>query len=195
MGTPVFEDPYSFEKGIYRHIFFLHELAKEFSFLDIKYLYEHEYHEPLVKGDKKMDRNRAEEMAYNYFCPPHGFNCAEAISKTIVELYISDSGSVIPKAAAGFGGGIGHSIADTCGALTGGVIALSYLFGRTSPEEDNENLYKLVTLFRDRFIKENHSTNCTTILEAFGPQDKMTKCRNMTARAAGIVCQLIADRE
>ncbi len=140
-----------------------------------------------------MDKKEIEKRAFELFYPATGFNCAESISKTIVEFFGDGNADNIPKVASGFGGGIGHTIADTCGILTGGVVALSHLFGRMTPEENNDKLYEMVTEYRDKFIRENGSTNCTVLLEGLGKQDDMIKCRNMTERAAGIIAEIIKN--
>jgi Putative redox-active protein (C_GCAxxG_C_C) len=41
----------------------------------------------------------------------------------------------IPKVASGFGGGIGASKSETCGALTADIIVLGCLFGRNTEIE------------------------------------------------------------
>lgn len=52
-GTPIPEEPnsFSFEHRIYLHFCKRKELAEDFSFLDIKELYEQEYHEPRATGE------------------------------------------------------------------------------------------------------------------------------------------------
>lgn len=65
-----------------------------------------------------------------------GFHCAEAILKTFVELYSKEPYPDITKYASGFGAGICGSNYEACGALTGGIVALGWLFGRKNPYDD-----------------------------------------------------------
>jgi cyclopropane fatty-acyl-phospholipid synthase-like methyltransferase len=50
-GTPVPGDPNSFRNGLYLHFSTREELEKDFSFLNITALYEHEDYDPRVKGE------------------------------------------------------------------------------------------------------------------------------------------------
>jgi SAM-dependent methyltransferase len=50
-GTPVPDEPNSFEGKKYSHFFTQDELLQDFGFLKIKKLYEHEYYEPRATGD------------------------------------------------------------------------------------------------------------------------------------------------
>ena len=50
-----------------------------------------------------------------------GFHCAEAVSKAVVETYRQVTDQDIPKVATAFGGGVGRTHQDICGALTGGA--------------------------------------------------------------------------
>ncbi|NVM03262.1 MAG: class I SAM-dependent methyltransferase [Candidatus Helarchaeota archaeon] len=49
-GTPISGEPNSYVIGTYVHFCTEHELERDFNFLDIQNLYEHEYYEPRVTG-------------------------------------------------------------------------------------------------------------------------------------------------
>ena len=51
-----------------------------------------------------------------------GFHCAEAVSKAVVEIHDQGICRDIPKVATAFGGGVGRTHQDICGALTGGSL-------------------------------------------------------------------------
>ena len=138
-----------------------------------------------------MDKKQVEQRAFDLF--QGGFNCAEAISTTIVEWYGSGPAEYTPKAATAFGGGIGGTKSETCGAMTGGVIALGWLFGRTEPRADKQDVYALATEFRNRFLDTFGSTQCKAILEAFGQQENLLKCKRMTGAAAGILFDILEE--
>ncbi|MEX2739153.1 MAG: class I SAM-dependent methyltransferase [Candidatus Wukongarchaeota archaeon] len=50
-GTPIPEEPNSFQDRVYLHFCTKEELIEDFAFLKIKKLYEHEYYEPRTKGE------------------------------------------------------------------------------------------------------------------------------------------------
>lgn len=80
--------------------------------------------------EQKTLPEQAQEHAKNYF--RQGLNCSECVMQTYLDLH----GSTFPKEivclATGFGGGMGHT-KNTCGAITGAVMALSAVVGRADP--------------------------------------------------------------
>ena len=85
-----------------------------------------------------------------------------------MEAYSNETHTDIPKAATGFGGGIGGSKSETCGALTGGIIAVGCLFGRKQSKDDKKTAYEIGAEFRQNFIESFGSSTCRNILEGFG---------------------------
>lgn len=140
-----------------------------------------------------METSSVEQQTFHYF--QSGFHCAEAISKAILEFHAGEQSAALPRIASGFGGGIGKSKEDVCGALSGGIIAIGYLYGRMNSDEDLQKVMEVSAEFRKRFIQEAGSTNCAVILQRFGDQENMTKCKRMTVRAAKILSDLLKERE
>ncbi len=134
-------------------------------------------------------RVEIEQRVFDYY--QSGFNCAEALSRAVAESYAKEIHTIIHGVATGFGGGIGASRAETCGALTGGIIAIGCLFGRKEPKDDKKAAYELAAEFRKKFIEAFGSSTCRTILEGFGEQENRIECKKMTVRAAGILCTLL----
>ena len=137
-----------------------------------------------------MIRKQAEEKALNYF--RSGFHCAESISKAIIELFSEEPSDAIPRVATGFGAGMGRTRQEACGALTGGIIAIGYLYGRSDPITGRDDTYELVTEFRRRFLEELGSTKCQDILDKLGKQDNFDKCKRMTDLAAGTLAEILS---
>lgn len=48
----------------------------------------------------------------------------------MLESHATEAPPEVIRAASGFGGGIGGSTEELCGAFTGGIIALGFLLGR-----------------------------------------------------------------
>lgn len=75
------------------------------------------------------------------------------------------------KAATGFADGVGLTGDGHCGALSGGVLAISYLFGRES--EDFGDVMKQVPALimskklHDRFIEKYRTCRCADIQTKF----------------------------
>lgn len=89
-----------------------------------------------------------------------GFNCAESVLLAITVTLKIKSDSV-PKAAAGFGGGV-SKYGNICGALSGAVMAMGIVEGRTSPRDLNSKLkiYGKVAILIEEFKKEFGSITC-----------------------------------
>ncbi len=136
-------------------------------------------------------REELEKKTFDYF--NNGFCCSEALSKAIIEHFSERPDDYPVKVASGFCGGIGRTHEDTCGALTGGVIAAGYLFGRMEPKRDLSDAGKVISEFRKQFLSAFGSTNCAVILERLGEQEKYIKCKELTAKAAGILADILAD--
>ncbi len=135
-------------------------------------------------------KKEIEQKTYDYF--NGGFNCAESISKAIIEEFSKEKSVEIPKIASGFGGGVGHSKDDICGTLAGGIMALGFLYGRMNQGENIQKLMKITAEFRTEFINKFGSSNCKILLDKFGVQEKSDKCKKITAEAAGLLADLIA---
>jgi C_GCAxxG_C_C family probable redox protein len=144
------------------------------------------------QGGKSMKREDIEKKALHTYLKG-GFHCAEVISKTITDIFGTTQAVDIPKVASGFGGGMGLTKQDTCGTLIGGIISLGYLYGRNTSGEDIQTVARLVKAFREQFIGKNGSTQCPEILQKFGEQENMMKCKQMTAEVTGMLAELIQE--
>jgi C_GCAxxG_C_C family probable redox protein len=60
----------------------------------------------------------------------------------------------------GLAGGVGDSHQEMCGALSGGVLLIGALHGRTKPTEDDRECQRLATEYRERFGQELGATSC-----------------------------------
>lgn len=88
------------------------------------------------------------------------FNCAEALSNAVAEKCHIESKS-ITHVATPFGGGIGGK-GSLCGCLTGGIMGIGLLYGRSDPEEMERKKmsYEKAKLYYDRFVEKFGSPNC-----------------------------------
>jgi len=75
--------------------------------------------------EERMDE--AERRGKDYF--RQGLNCSECVLRTFMDLHETDLPESIIRLASGFGGGMGHT-KNTCGAITGAVLALGLVKGR-----------------------------------------------------------------
>lgn len=140
-----------------------------------------------MKWDKEAGR-----AAFEYH--DSGFHCAEAVSKAIVEIYGQGVIGGIPGVATAFGGGIGRTHQDICGALIGGVIAIGSLFGRNEAGADWTDAAELAAELRLRFMRKYSTTNCAILLTIFGPQENGIRCKQLSGEVASMLAEILEER-
>lgn len=105
-------------------------------------------------------------LAYQYH--KEGCNCAQSV----VSAFADRLGLTKEQAmamAGGFGGGVGGSHAELCGAVSGSVMVLSLLFPHTDSGDKAAKLkiYGLAKEFRQRFANAfGGLTRCGELLKA-----------------------------
>lgn len=132
------------------------------------------------------------KLAFQYH--NSGFHCAEAVSKAFMEIYGNGTSNDIPKVATAFGGGVGRTKQDICGALTGAIIALGFLFGRNEPGADWTDASELAANLKQRFVQTHGTTNCGALLATFGPQEDMMRCKQLSGEVAGMLADIIEEQ-
>ena len=141
-----------------------------------------------------MGKNsQASKTAFEYH--KSGFHCAESVSKAIMEVYGSKISHDIIKVATSFGGGLGRTKQDICGGLAGAIIAIGFLYGRSEPGADWTLASDLAAELRKRFVQNHGTTNCGILLEAFGPQENMMRCKQLSGEVAGILADILEEHK
>jgi len=93
-----------------------------------------------------------------------GFACSQAVLVAFADELGLDKETAF-KISSTFGGGIGRT-GETCGAVTGAIMALGLKYGYYTPPNDltKPELYEKVRFFLEKF-KEKHSfTKCRDLL-------------------------------
>ncbi len=141
--------------------------------------------------------------------------CTQCVLAAIMETLGGISDEVF-KAGTGLAGGIGLS-GNSCGALTGGVMALSCYLGRdyehfADPDRERINSYHLAARLQQKFEEEYGTSVCQGIqtkimgrsfnlwdpkdneafLDAGGHRDK---CPSVCARAAAFVIDILNEED
>ena len=108
--------------------------------------------------------NKALERAKQYEL--ENADCAQCIIAGVFEALEIENDDVF-RAASGFMDGVGLTGDGQCGALSGGVMAISYLFGRR--KEDFSNRAKLIKAsilskkLHDQFVEKHGTCRCADI--------------------------------
>lgn len=138
-----------------------------------------------------MNRGQVEQRAEELF--QDGLHCAEAVLAAVLQGQGLDPSAISPQAASAFGGGVGRSKKALCGALSGGLIALGLLRGRTTPDEKWDGVAAAAEAVRSRFEAGYGSTTCAQVLERLGPQEGMDRCIRLAGLTAGMFHDALAD--
>jgi len=93
-----------------------------------------------------------------------GHSCSQSIFSTYGPKYGIDEEMAL-KIACPFGGGMAR-MGDTCGAVTGALMAIGLKYGRVDPkdEELKEETYRLVNTFVEKFKARNQTIVCRELL-------------------------------
>lgn len=147
--------------------------------------------------------NLEEEARRNF---NSGYNCAESVLLVLSRQLGAtrrDAESFIPRMATGFGGGIARN-GNICGALSGGVMAISLALGRDTAEESRDPCYLAVDRFYNEFVKEFGTCRCRELtgvdLKAPGRRkvylDRIhnERCNPIVAWATRTAYQLIKEK-
>lgn len=139
-----------------------------------------------------------------------GFNCAECVFEAVLAHVETNLPKDVLKVATGFGGGVGL-FGDTCGAISGAVLAVSAVVGRSQlPENDDrkaammaasQQLYGKPGLYRifnqiPNKVKEKYGhTLCREIAAKWHDQwlcrDHALHCREIITDSAELAATLI----
>ena len=120
-----------------------------------------------------------------------GSTCSQAVF-TVFARDLDMNERTAHRLSAGFGGGVGRK-GLLCGALAGGVLAISLLYGAETGEDQEAKLktYTIVAKFMDAMEKLHGSTQCRTLLgglDLWNPADQ----EKMKAEGlSGSVCNVL----
>jgi C_GCAxxG_C_C family probable redox protein len=138
-----------------------------------------------------MTKQEIEQNTFKHFLS--GYHCAESIARAIIESRQQPFDPQWIKAASAFQGGIGKCHEDACGALTGGIVALGVLGGRTEPGQDISATVRMANLYRRKFLERFGSTNCAVLVKTLVDPNPEFTCKHLTSEAAGLLAEILEE--
>lgn len=143
-------------------------------------------------------------IAYQYH--KEGYNCAQSVVGAFLDKLDMTKEQAM-AAAGGFGGGVGGSHAEMCGAVSGGVMVLSWLNPHVegADKEGKKHVYAVAKEFRQRYADAfDGLTRCGELLKARPAVNEKTRaaarleitahCDVMIVTAVEIVEEMLAER-
>jgi C_GCAxxG_C_C family probable redox protein len=131
-----------------------------------------------------------------------GYFCAESVLQAIAESRGIQS-DLIPRIATGFCSGIART-GGMCGAVSGAIMGINLVAGRSSPSESLELSYTLTQKLISQFERQYGSVNCRQLIgcdlaaEAgqryFLENQLMEHCLQYAAEATRFAITLLAEQ-
>lgn len=141
---------------------------------------------------KEVEVKPVEEKARDYFI--YGYHCSEALLKAFNEAYNLKLDPKALRMATGLGAGFGKAKCS-CGSLTGGVLVLGTLYGRTDPKKDDGLVFDLSKELHDRFVENFRNTCCRVLTRKvkWGHPDHVAQCSEYVYTSAKILKEIIKE--
>ncbi|RPI86361.1 MAG: C_GCAxxG_C_C family protein [Chloroflexi bacterium] len=131
-----------------------------------------------------------------------GYACAESVLLAIAEAQGVQS-EFLPKIATGFCSGLARTC-GTCGAVSGAVMGINLVTGRSKAGESVDENYRLVRQFLETFQEMFGSINCGELLgcdlgtqegqQMFREKHLLDQCYRYAEEAARIAETIIESR-
>ncbi|EFL52227.1 C_GCAxxG_C_C family protein [Solidesulfovibrio fructosivorans JJ]] len=139
-----------------------------------------------------MTRQEVEQTAVSVMST--GYNCAETILRLATDHLGIPGDGASTRIATCFGGGVGRSHAEICGALSGAVMALGLAYGRDASDISCTQAHALASAFRQRFIEQFGSSCCATLRESLGRHEADPDCKRLVADTAGLLHEFLMEQ-
>lgn len=129
-----------------------------------------------------------------------GLYCAESVLQAVVEHEGIDS-ALVPKMATGFCGGMARN-SGPCGVVSGAVMAIGLLHGRSDSQASDEVCYRMVNTFIGKFTEAFGGIGCTELLgcDLARPEEMATAreenrfetiCRPLVAKGTELLMEVL----
>lgn len=93
---------------------------------------------------------------------------------------------------AGFSGGLGGTRQELCGALSGGVLAISALLGRSDLDGDDHAAVDMAALYRVRFLARFGHTQCSPLRDQVRAPGGLGSCAILVEHATRLLLEMLS---
>lgn len=99
------------------------------------------------------------------------------------------------RLATAFGGGVGGTQDELCGALSGGILVIGGLHGRVTSQEDDDVAYELARSYRRRFLDRFGDTQCAPLRDGVKAPGGLDSCAQLVEQAAKILLAVLDEAD
>jgi C_GCAxxG_C_C family probable redox protein len=115
------------------------------------------------------------EVSLKEYLARHYAHCSELLFKNVTEAWTKDFDPGLVRIATPFGGGLA-GMQDVCGALAGGCMAIGYLCGRRTFQDDGKLSWQLAENYYHAFKSYFGDTTCRHIRGRIVDWNSHVKC-------------------
>lgn len=137
---------------------------------------------------ENVNAQQTGESAANYF--GDGYHCAEAVVAACLEAAGENAANSIAHATA-FGGGVGKTFTEICGAISGSLIVIGHIHGRRAQHESWDFPADLGAAIHAAFLSKHGNCNCGILRERFGDEMQMLECRKLVRQTTVDLIRLL----
>ena len=120
----------------------------------------------------------------------NGYHCAEAVVAAVLEGMGTDASEAVAHATP-FGGGMGRTLQETCGALSGSLIVIGHFYGRHMPGRSWDRPAQLAANIRQTFLDRFETTSCIRLRDRFGDEMQPKECCRIVKTLAADLVDLL----
>lgn len=122
-----------------------------------------------------------------------GYHCSESVLLAAGAHYLGKVDPLAMRMSTPFAGGLGGSHEELCGALAGGILLIGALYGRTDAQTNDDQCQALAAQWRTRFLEDFGYTRCQDLREQWVGQPGQVDCKDLVARATGLLVDLLEE--
>jgi len=146
-----------------------------------------------METETELKLNEAAEQCEGYRL--QGFHCSESCIRAVADALNTELPEQLKRVSSGFRGG-GGGYGDRCGTLEAGIMLISHLYGRTTPEADVSDYSYLIRLLHERYNEELGSYYCRVLRPfAYHLSGDAKNCSYVYRNGAKIVTRLLLEAD
>jgi len=131
-------------------------------------------------------------MARAERCLREGWHCSEAMLIAVDGYYFSRVEETLVRAATPFAGGMADTNREACGALTGGLMVIGALHGRSQKGKNDGECMRLAARYRRLFLTAFGETVCERV-KAGWVRRHGGSCAFLVREAAGLLVDVLEE--
>lgn len=122
-----------------------------------------------------------------------GWHCSEATLLAAGECYLGELTERERRIATGFSGGIGGTKQELCGVVSMSVAVISAIYGRITPDGNDDLCEEVVASYRQRFLDRFGTLRCADLRESGFGSDGCEPCSTLVERGVRVLVEVLED--